>query len=199
MLSERVSRLFHGVVVVGTALGCGGQAGDRKAPMPSNTSPTPPEPDAAPTPATSTTPATSPGALHPDDCESPEQFTCESFTAYSACANYGVDCELAACSCNESRPTRPDDCTHPQQFQCAAALDGGYIVGCECNAMAPLQSADCEQPQQFQCYTSTPETSCVCNPDAPLDPSACVAPQEFSCQSYDPPTGCRCITRIILR
>ena len=201
MLSERVSRLFHGVVVVGTALGCGGQAGDRKAPVPSDTSPTPPEPDLAPRPAVpaSTTPATFPGAPRPDDCESSEQFSCEDFTAYPACAYYGVDCEQAACTCDGSRPTLPDDCQYPQQFQCEVGLISGYVVSCECNAAAPLRPAECDHPQQFQCYVSAPDTSCVCNRDAPLDASACPALQYFACQSYDPPSGCRCVTRIILR
>lgn len=203
MLSERVSRLFHGVVVVGTALGCGGQGGGRKAPVPSDTSPKPPEPDAAPTLApavpASMTPAMFAGAPGPDDCERPEQFSCENFTAYPACAYYGVDCELAACSCDGSRPTTPDDCEYPQQFQCEPGLYGGYVVSCECNVLAPVQPAECNQAQQFQCNVSNPDTSCVCNPDAPLDASACPASRDFSCQSYDPPTGCRCVAQIILR
>jgi hypothetical protein len=203
MLSQRVSRLFHGVVVVGTTLGCGGHAGDRKAPAASDTSPAPPEPDPAlrfaPAVPASTTPATFPGAPRPDDCDSPEQFSCESFTAYPACAYYGVDCELAACSCDGSRPTRPDDCEHAQQFQCEPGLYGGYVVGCECDAMAPVEAAECDQPQQFQCSASAPDTSCVCNSDAPLDASACPASQRFSCRSYDPPTSCRCVMPIILR
>lgn len=203
MLSERVSRLFHGVVVVGTALGCGGQAGDRKAPAPADTSPAPSDPDLAPNfdpvVPSSTTPATFPGAPRPEDCESPLQFGCESFSDYPRCAYYGVDCELAACRCDASRPTSPEGCQHPQQFQCEPDLYGGQIVGCECNALAPLQAGDCDQPQQYQCYSTGPDTSCVCNPDAPLDASACPSALDFACRSYDPPTGCRCVTRIILR
>ncbi|MEY2932512.1 MAG: hypothetical protein RL033_3261 [Pseudomonadota bacterium] len=200
MLSERVSRLFHGVVVVGSALGCGGQAGDDKAPVPSE--PTPgadPAPSLAPAIPASTTPAAFPGAPRPEDCESPEQFSCKSFPAYPACAYYGVDCELAACGCDESRPARPDDCEYPQQFQCEPEPYGGYFVGCECNPDAPVQPGECEQPQHFQCFSTSPDTTCVCNPDAPINAGACPDAQNFSCQSYEPPTGCRCVTRIILR
>ncbi|MEO8184145.1 MAG: hypothetical protein ABI895_35445 [Deltaproteobacteria bacterium] len=197
VLSERVSRLFHGVVVVGAGLGCGGRAGDRDRPVaPSNPPPLDP---AQNDPSPSVTPATQPGAPRPDNCVQPSQFSCESFAHYPACAYYGVDCDLAQCACDATRPAVPGDCEYPEQFRCEPELYAGWVVGCHCDESAPVQPGECARPQQFQCNTSDPNTTCVCNTDAPLDAGACPAAQRFSCQSYDPPTGCHCISQIILR
>jgi hypothetical protein len=205
VLNERVSRLFHGVVVVGTTLGCGGRGADRDRPFAQSDTPPPDpapgetSPNVAPALLGSVTPATQPGAPRPEDCEQPAQFSCMSFAHYPACAYYGVDCELAQCACDVTGPAVPDDCEHPQQFHCEPETYSGWVVGCRCDESAPLQPGECARPQQFQCNTSNPYTVCTCNTDAPLDASACPPAQRFSCQSYDPPTGCHCITQIILR
>lgn len=58
----------------------------------------------------------------------------------------------------------------------------------------PNSADDCANSAQFRCVAYDPEpVDCACDPYAPLAPECCVNDTRYVCQGgYDPPIGCRC-------
>lgn len=182
----RVSRLFHGIVVVGSALGCSGRstrAGE-------------PESDA------NSAAHELGAAARPRDCDHPEQFVCQDFELFYLCVTGGTGCnakEVDNCRCDPERPVAASSCAAPEQFSCEVSSFDGHPLGCRCDVTAPVDPSDCAAPQQFHCASLEPRMGCACDATAPLEASDCDPGQRLECQSYEPALGCQCIRTIILR
>lgn len=112
------------------------------------------------------------------------------------CTEPGLDCNLEGGGTMEA-PLGPSDCATPQQFRFAGTQNtcGGEPARYECDATAPLVPTDCEQTYQFHCVDWRLSCGCHCDPMAPGDVSACTSPGTkpmLVCYSYDPPVGCLC-------
>jgi hypothetical protein len=66
---------------------------------------------------------------------------------------------------------------------------------------APNSPDDCANGAQFRCVEYEPEPrDCACDPFAPPAAECCLADTRFFCAGgYDPPIGCRCDITIITR
>ena len=112
MSELRVGRLFHGIVVVGAAVGCGADATTRDLPVATETpavDPSEPEPTHVPPPPED--------SLTAADCGSPQQFRC---TAQSV----SVDCY-----CDPEAPLSADACEY-NRFVCESYEPP---TGCQCD------------------------------------------------------------------
>jgi len=215
-----VARLFHGIVVMGAALGCGGrservgaegatgQGGAR-----SGTAGAGPA-SGAPNTGAGAAGAAAGGAAAggaagraviagPKDCAYYAQFdcadpdfwrNCQVFTPPPTCS---TDEANLNCFCNANAPQTAEDCPRTQQFTCWGYYEQ-TVVGCRCDPNAPLAATDCAGTQQYHCRDLAPEAGCECNLDAPLAAADCTGRREFTCRSYEPPTDCKCVSTIIL-
>jgi hypothetical protein len=131
-MAARASQLFHTIVVVGTAMGCGNA------------------PQEVPVPDGSTLPAPDghdPDPLAPADCPALGQYECDG----------GAD----ACTCNLQAPLGVCDCARPGEFRCRDCLSGPPVLGrcplgdgvtCFCNTSIDIAApTDCAYPEQFTC------------------------------------------------
>lgn len=107
MSELRVARLFHGIVVVGAAVGCGQEPpGTRHSPMPMENPALDQRTDAAADPATAA------------DCAAPQQFRCTAqFVA--------VDCY-----CDADAPLSAEACSGYGRFSCESY---DPPTGCQCD------------------------------------------------------------------
>lgn len=193
-MDYRAHRLFHSLVVVGSALGCGAQATDDAAAPRGNrgtgasAAASPSEGATANPPESSaTTPATSMYAVpsvipstSPNSCADPSAFTCDDYVARTGCR------------CEVENPSGQGECPELWQYTCDAYLsdptsDGLLAptegVGCRCNLDA-LGPDDCAERYQFTCRSYAPETTdCYCDLEAlslELRPRCCFG-EDWGC------------------
>jgi hypothetical protein len=188
-----VSRLFQGIVVAGTALGCGGRFSERQS------SEREPASGVEPTDAQA---APSRAAITPLDCDHTEQFACADFDLFYDCVLSGSCTPTDAtgdCRCEGDRPSSALDCDAPEQFTCESLIYDGHRIGCRCDTAAPTGPGECDRPEQFRCAAPAPRSGCVCDLQAPSSASDCSDLERFECQSYDPPVGCICTSTTIVR
>jgi hypothetical protein len=183
----RAARLFHTVVVLGTALGsaCGGRSSE---------------------PASTGSNAGSAGVAgggstvtNPSDCEYIAQFRCESYAP------------RAHCVCDPSLAQNAAACGGAPKLLCAQAvcvsgpepticLSQTPNVDCHCVPDAPAAPSDCPGgPGQFECSAYTPEfQGCDCNAALPGNPSDCSPSDSFECVAYAPSYyACKCDTALL--
>jgi len=160
-------KLFHCIVVMGAALGCGSHESV------GTSSPGSPEDSGATDSAAAKVDVVEAG----DSCASGNG----QFVVYG-CGYTG------ACPGTQSAPHGPADCDKPQQLDCTG------LGPCTCNSSSPLVPTDCAKTEQFDCAEWTAPCGCHCNLDAPL-PEAGTC--QVFCHSYDPPVGCYCAVAIL--
>jgi hypothetical protein len=175
-MSVHASQLFHTIVVVGTAMGCGTTPDEASLPE-AGSSPLPEGGDS--------------GRTGPAACASPAQYQCDSGSP-------------DACTCNLEAPQGVCDCARPGEFRCHDCLSGPAVlgrcplndgVGCFCNTSIDIAApTDCTHPEQFAC--SPPSAVSLPDDDAGLLLSA---PDWFdyaecSCDTTRPTatTDCSC-------
>jgi hypothetical protein len=163
-------KLFHCVVVMGAAIGCGGAVES----------------------ATGTPSAGSDDA----GARGPDATVAEPETGRDACdPNMGQGIAIppgcfyrGECRGSPSAALGPADCEKPQQLDCTGP------GGCQCNPTSPLVPTDCARTEQFTCADWTQPCGCRCDVNAPSpDGGTC----QVFCHSYDPPVGCWCSVPIL--
>jgi hypothetical protein len=177
------SRLFHTIVVMGAAAGCG--SGGRIVPSPLDASGDPADAGAEGAAAADADAAAS-GPKAICDCVRPGAFRC------TGCASGATPikgrCPASdgtGCTCDESVAiAAPTDCAHPEQFVCAYTADSGAtpsgqgfigspydwyaFADCICDEARPITASQCTCAQcSLRC--STPWT---CGPGTPGSDSA---------------------------
>jgi hypothetical protein len=175
----RAARLFHTVVVVGTALGsaCGGRSTE----PPGSTS----------NAGTAAAGGGGSAVASPSDCEYVAQFRCDSYNPATHCV------------CDPSLPKNAAACGGAPKFLCAQEVcetgelcfSGAPNVDCHCLADAPTTPSDCPGgPGQFECSSYTPEfQGCDCNSALAGNPSDCSPTDSFECVAYAPSYyACKC-------
>jgi hypothetical protein len=179
-------KLFHGVVVMGAALGAG--CGMSKPDEPSST---------AGSSGDGGTSALAGGGGAAGSAQSGSG-------GGAAVGTGGTDviniCNDGSVGCTQPgggtpmNPLGPSDCAMPQQF-IPAYQCGGANTASRCDTTAPLTPSDCAHTYQFVCADWSSNCGCRCDSTAPGDVSVCTAGRSpmLLCYSYDPPVGCSCV------
>jgi len=186
----RASQLFHTIVVIGTAMGCG----TTMEPAPLSDGAGPPSPN-----------ATDAGRFGPTDCASPAQYECDAG---------GPE----GCTCNLRAPLGVCDCARPGEFRCRDCLSGPAVLGrcplgdgvaCFCNTNIDIAApTDCAHPEQFTCSpppaVAVPDDAgiafsagdwfdyaeCSCDTTRPITTTDCTCARcSFSCATDACPPG----------
>lgn len=169
MLQRRAARLFRGVVLAGSALGCGARvdepAEENAARSPAASEPRSDEPAQWPPSAAATTAATN---------------TPAPVTGAPSVPAAGPDVLI---------PPPPPDCQANQQPRCTAQGSSAALA-CTCEAIVPRSAADCARPEQFQCADAG---AGACSCDAPGVEPGCPGLQRWYCAGYAPQSPCRCL------
>jgi hypothetical protein len=193
MDDQRPARLFLSVVVVGARLaGCGGEASDEDEEAAPRDSSGDNQPAGAPT-----SPGVSPGATPPvgseptsvfpqvpDDCASPQQFSC---------ADGFPSATVDGCVCDESAPLDASDCASDLEFACDGSV-GFHYYGCQCDeALGSSLALLCQPQAALRCEQFLPRHDrCTCDADAPTTQADCEPDGVLKCASMRPVFGCRC-------
>jgi len=205
MESGRAARLFHGIVVIGAALGanrCGGVVvlDDAEDGGLSDSGSQSPAQDALQWPDAAQRPDAIDVAVPPDaqygaepgcDARAGDADSRDAATAWQP-ATHVYDCVYSAqylcmpsgCYCNLDAPMTAEDCADSSTFSCMNV--DGHREACICTTISTPEQ--CDHPQQLWCS----DNRCVCDPGAPLSACECEHGASFWCASYDPPTSCYC-------
>lgn len=150
MYSRRVpgpQRLFHAIVVLGTALSsCGGRM-DRHDDGKDAEGNDGGVADASQRPADAGNTCEG-SADEPEDCASPADFFCE------YCSPTGRKCH-----CNVSAPDDPSACEKTQDYHCQSYEP---MTGCRCVPGSPASESDCASPAFLLCRVEEPPIGCEC-------------------------------------
>jgi hypothetical protein len=197
---SRASQLFHTVVVVGAAMGCG-----TSRTMTESVGGGAPEAGEA--------------GLVPADCSSPAQYQCDS-SGHCRC---DPSAPLGVCDCARPGEFRCRGCATASPFLGRCPNDDG--ISCFCNtSIAVASPTDCASPEQFSCTPAPLEVDdaglgfssgdwfdygeCACNTALPVTAADCAsscAMCSFQCTTGDCPPGtaaaalssmrfdCRCV------
>ncbi|MEZ4300665.1 MAG: hypothetical protein R3B70_37355 [Polyangiaceae bacterium] len=162
MLSSRIDRLFHSLVVLGAAMGAGcdphvevpgatggsggGQGGSgASTSMGGSTGTTSGSVGPGSTGSTGSGTTTDSYAKDPSDCEYTSQFACNA---------------EGTCHCDPSLPKGPEDCLSTADFSCLEYMP--EYVTCYCYEPAPDKPEDCDDPTFFHCAIDNPPIGCYC-------------------------------------